>query len=110
MGISQDLGEFLSGFPWNEWGIFRRIGNAVFCLIDLFRTNVANISSAVKSILKAVFHFNRINTAKNAQVATSLLTSCNNLLQQADIRMRSHGLPQLVTTSLLQVVNRLVAR
>ena len=27
--------------------------------------------------------------------ATSLLTSCNNLLQQADIRMRSHGLRQL---------------
>ena len=33
---------------------------------------------------------------KNAQIATSLLTSCNNLLQQADIRMRSHGLRQLV--------------
>ena len=26
--------------------------------------------------------------AKNAQIATSLFTSCNNLLQQADIRMR----------------------
>ena len=47
-------------------------------------------------------------TAKNVQVATSLLKSCNNLLQQADIRMRSHGLLQLVTTSLLQVVKRLV--
>ena len=47
-------------------------------------------------------------TAKNAQVVTSLLTSRNNLIQQADIRMRSHGLRQLVTTSLLQVVNRLV--
>ena len=35
-------------------------------------------------------------TAKNAPVATSLLTSCNNLFQQADIRMRSHGLWQLV--------------
>ena len=35
-------------------------------------------------------------TAKNAQVATSLLTSWNNLLQKADIRMRSHGLRQLV--------------
>ena len=34
-------------------------------------------------------------TAKNAQVATSLLTTCNNLLQQADIRMRSHGLRRL---------------
>ena len=34
-------------------------------------------------------------TAKNTQVATSLLTSCNNLLQ-ANIRMRSHGLRQLV--------------
>ena len=38
--------------------------------------------------------------AENAQVATILLTSCNNLLQQADIRIRSHGLRQLVTTSL----------
>ena len=37
---------------------------------------------------------------KNALVATSLLTSCNNLLQQADIRMRSHGLRQLLTTSM----------
>ena len=40
-----------------------------------------------------------MHTAKNAQVVTSLLTSCNNLLQQADIRMRSHGLRQLVTTT-----------
>ena len=48
-------------------------------------------------------------TAKNVQVVASLLTSCNNLLRQADIRMRSHGLRQLVKTSLLQVVNRLVA-
>ena len=35
-------------------------------------------------------------TAKNAQVATSLSTSCNNLSQQADLTMRSHGLRQLV--------------
>ena len=49
------------------------------------------------------------NTAKNAQVLTSLLTSCNNLLQQADIRMGLHGLRRLVTTNLLQVLNRLVA-
>ena len=34
--------------------------------------------------------------AKDAQVAISLLTTCNNLLQQADIRIRSHGLRQLV--------------
>ena len=34
--------------------------------------------------------------AKNGQVVTSQLTSCNNLLQQADIRMHSHGLRQLV--------------
>ena len=34
--------------------------------------------------------------AKNAQNATSLLTFCNNLLQQADIRMCLHGLRQLV--------------
>ena len=46
---------------------------------------------------------------KNMQVVTSLLTSSNNLLQQADIRMRSHALRQLVTTSLLQVVNRPIA-
>ena len=43
------------------------------------------------------------------QVATNLLTSCSNLLQQANIRMCSHGLGQLVT-SLLQIVNRLIAR
>ena len=36
------------------------------------------------------------NAYKNTQVATSLLTSCNNLLQQADIRMRLHGLWQLI--------------
>ena len=49
--------------------------------------------------------------AKNAQFVTSLLTSCNNLLQQADIRMRSHGLRQQVSlsTGLLQFVTRLVA-
>ena len=35
-------------------------------------------------------------TVVNTQVATSLLTSCNNLLQQADIRMSLHGLRQLV--------------
>ena len=29
-------------------------------------------------------------TAKNKQVVASLLTSCNNLLQQADIKMGSH--------------------
>ena len=45
-------------------------------------------------------------TAKNRQVATNLLTSSRHLLQQADIRMRSHG---LLTTSLFKVVNRLVA-
>ena len=47
-------------------------------------------------------------TAKNVQVLR-LLTSWNNLLQQADIRIHLHGLQQLVTTSLLQVVNKLVA-
>ena len=44
------------------------------------------------------------DTAKNALS----LISCNNLLQQADFRMRLHGLRRLVTTSLLQVVNRFV--
>ena len=39
---------------------------------------------------------NKYTQPKNAQVATNLLPSCNNLLQQADIRMRSHGLRQLV--------------
>ena len=51
-----------------------------------------------------------IYTAKNAQVVTSLLTSCNNLLQQARYQVRSRGLRQLVTTSLLQVVNRAVTK
>ena len=36
------------------------------------------------------------HTAKNAQVATSRLMSCNRLDQQADVRMRSIGLRQLV--------------
>ena len=30
-------------------------------------------------------------TAENGQVSTSLLSSCNNLLQQPDIRMRLHA-------------------
>ena len=42
-------------------------------------------------------------TAKNAQVVTGLLTSCDNLLQQADIRMRSYGL--IISTGLLQRVS-----
>ena len=42
--------------------------------------------------------------AKNAQVAATLLTSCNNLLQQGDIRMCS-ACDSLLTTSLLKVVN-----
>ena len=33
-------------------------------------------------------------TAKNTQVATRVLTCSNDLLQQADIRMCSHGLRQ----------------
>ena len=37
-----------------------------------------------------------MDKAKSAQVATSLLTSRNNLLQQVDVRMRLHGLRQLV--------------
>ena len=37
----------------------------------------------------------QLYTAKNAPVTTSLLKSCNNLFQQADIRMRSHGLRHL---------------
>ena len=39
---------------------------------------------------------NQAYTAKNAPVATSLLTSCKNLFQQADISVCSHGLRQLV--------------
>ena len=39
-------------------------------------------------------------TAKNTQVLTSVLVSCNYLLQQADIRMRSHD---DLLTRLLQV-------
>ena len=37
-----------------------------------------------------------VYTAKNAQVSVRLVTSRNNLLQQADIRIRSHGFRQLV--------------
>ena len=47
------------------------------------------------------------------QVVTSLLTSCNNLSQQTDVRMHLQGLRQQVScklsTGLLQVVNRPVA-
>ena len=50
----------------------------------------------------------KVYTAKNAQVVTSLLTFCNNLLQQTDIRLCSHGLRQFVTTRLLQVVNNCI--
>ena len=38
----------------------------------------------------------RFIPAKNELIATGLLTSCNNVSQQADIRIRSHGLRQLV--------------
>ena len=65
-------------------------------------------------------------TAKNIQVVTSQLTSRNNLLQQANVRMRWHDLRQLVDhkfvtichqtccnltklTSLLQIVYKLMA-
>ena len=48
-----------------------------------------------------------IHTAKNAQVETSLLTSCNNLLQQASRSVRM-ACDSLLATSLLQVANRLV--
>ena len=46
-----------------------------------------------------------INTAKNAQVVTSLLISYNNLLQQASrcVRMACNS---LLATNLLQVSNR----
>ena len=47
--------------------------------------------SAIVRIIKTLLY-----TVKNAYVATILSRSCNNLLQQADIRMRSHGLRQLV--------------
>ena len=58
----------------------------------------------------AIFQPN--NIAKNSQVATSLLTSYYRLYQQADIRMRLHGLRQLVddksVASLLQVCCKLL--
>ena len=62
-----------------------------------------------KLIIALCSIFNMLYTAKTAKFATSLSTCCNNLLRQADIRMRLHGKRQLLTTSLLQVVNRLVA-
>ena len=43
-----------------------------------------------------IFSFHKRTQPKNAQVATNVLTSYNNLLQQADIRMRSRGLLHLV--------------
>ena len=71
--------------------------------------NVGGIKRTTLTKTKLRVYTSGTCTAKNAQVITSLLTSCNKLLQQAGIRMRSHGLRQLGTTSLLQVVNRLVA-
>ena len=59
--------------------------------------------------LPCLYHVdsNSLHTAKNAKVATGLLTSCNRLDYQADINMRSHGLRQLFddasVTDLLQV-------
>ena len=50
----------------------------------------ANLNTAHKRKSRSSLH------SQNVQVVTGLLTSCNNLLQQADIRMRSHGLRQLV--------------
>ena len=55
----------------------------------------ANIAAILVSFIDSRY-FNQFYTAKNEQVVTSLFTSCNNLLQQADIRMRLHGLRQLV--------------
>ena len=50
----------------------------------------------------------RASCNKSVDILQQLVTT-SNLLQQADVRMRSHDLPQLVTASLLKVVNRLVA-
>ena len=52
---------------------------------------------------------NVISNVVHSQKRASCNKSVYNLLQQADVRMRSHGLRQLVTVSLLKVVNRLVA-
>ena len=65
--------------------------------------------SFVINCRRTVIFDDGIYTAKKAQVATSLLTSCNNLLQQADIRCVRMPCDSLLTTSLLQVINRLVA-
>ena len=50
----------------------------------------ANLNTAHKRKSRSSLH------SQNAQIVTSLSTSCNNLLQQVDIRIRSHGLRQLV--------------
>ena len=55
---------------------------------------------------------NSLHRHSNAQVVTiksvDIFLKSTDFFQQADIRMRSHGLRQLVDDSLLQVVNRLV--
>ena len=47
-------------------------------------------------------------TAKNTQVVTSVLTSCNNLLQQVDIRMRSHRFLLSLKVSMYLVLYKLI--
>ena len=50
-----------------------------------------------------------VHGQKTQQVTTILLTSCNRLDQKADIRSFRMACDSLLTTTRLQVVNRLVA-
>ena len=72
-----------------------------FCSHALVRLIVVN--NPAMQIFKQIL----IHTAKNAQVATSLLISYNNLLQQASRCVRM-ACDSLLATSLLSVMSKLV--
>ena len=72
------------------------------------RTNLGIFNESGKRKLKKVVTIKY--TAKNRQVATSLVTSCNRLEKNKPIsRFVRMVCDSLLTTSLFQVVNRFVA-
>ena len=66
-----------------------------FQILYIFVLRAGKVTIFVVKMVTFSWPNTKTSTAKN-KLITSLLTSCNNLLQQADIRMRLHGLRQLV--------------
>ena len=54
------------------------------------------MSASITLLVHLNSRYDTLHAAKNTQVTTNLLTSCNNSLQQTNNRMRSHGLRQPV--------------